>query len=191
MKKSYWLLLAFGVGLLVLSFTPLPDLVGLVGSNGSRGGAGAQASGGSGACPANAPEARLDFTLKDMNGADVRFADHKGKVVLLNFWATWCPPCKMEIPWFIEFQEQYGEKGFQVLGVSVDDPPERLPPFAREYGTNYPLLVGADRDDVQEAFGPIFGIPVTVIIGRDGRICKRHLGPVGKEQFESEIKALL
>ena len=192
MKKSYWLLLAFGVLLIVLSFTPLPDLVGLIGSGGARdGGAAAQGSGGSGACPANAPEARLDFTMKDMNGADVKFADHKGKVVLLNFWATWCPPCKMEIPWFVEFQEQYGGKGFQVLGVSVDDPPEKLPPFAREYGTNYPLLVGADREDVQEAFGPIFGIPVTVIIGRDGRVCKRHLGPVGKEQFESEIKALL
>ena len=192
MKKSYWLLLAFGVGLIVLSFTPVPDLVAQLGSgSGPEGAAAAQEASGSGACPANAPSAKLDFTLKDMNGAEVRLADHKGKVVLLNFWATWCPPCKMEIPWFVEFQEQYGSRGFQVLGVSVDDPPEKLPPFAREFGTNYPLLVGADRDDVQEAYGPIFGIPVTVIIGRDGRICKRHLGPVGKEQFESEIKALL
>lgn len=192
MKKSYWLLLAFGVGLIVLSFTPVPDLVAQLGSGGGpEGAAAAQEGGGSGACPANAPSAKLDFTLKDMHGSDVRLADHKGKVVLLNFWATWCPPCKMEIPWFVEFQEQYGSRGFQVLGVSVDDPPEKLPPFAREFGTNYPLLVGADRDDVQEAYGPIFGIPVTVIIGRDGRICKRHLGPVGKEQFESEIKALL
>ena len=163
-----------------------------LGSGGApAGGPAGQQGRGGGACPANAPAAKLDFTLKDMNGANVTFADHKGKVVLLNFWATWCPPCKMEIPWFVEFQEEYGPKGFQVLGVSVDDPPEKLPPFAREFGTNYPLLVGADREDVQEAYGPIFGIPVTVIIGRDGRVCKRHLGPVGKEQFESEIKSLL
>ena len=191
MKKSYWLLLAFGLGLIVLSFTPVPDLVAQLASGGGPESEAAAQDGASGACPANAPAAKLDFTLKDMTGADVTFADHKGKVVLLNFWATWCPPCKMEIPWFVEFQEQYGAKGFQVLGVSVDDPPEKLPPFAREFRTNYPLLVGADREDVQEAYGPIFGIPVTVIIGRDGRICKRHLGPVGKEQFESEIKALL
>lgn len=148
-------------------------------------------SGQAGAGQTAAEQAFWALQLPGLDGQLQALQQYQGRPLLVNFWATWCPPCKMEIPWFIEFQEQYGEKGFQVLGVSVDDPPERLPPFAREYGTNYPLLVGADRDDVQEAFGPIFGIPVTVIIGRDGRICKRHLGPVGKEQFESEIKALL
>ena len=193
MKKIYWVVLALGVGLIVLSFTPVADLVAQLGSGGAgRGRPGAPSGGeGTGACPANAPAANLDFTVKDMHGSDVRFADYKGKVVLLNFWATWCPPCKMEIPWFVEFQDRYRSQGFEVLGVSVDDPPEKLPPFAQEFKTNYPLLVGADREDVQEAYGPIFGIPVTVIIGRDGKICKKHLGPVGKEQFESEIKALL
>ena len=193
MKKAYWVVLALGVGLIVLSFTPVPGLIAQLGSRPPAGEAAAGQGGGNGggACPANAPAANLDFTIEDMHGRDVRLADHKGKVVLLNFWATWCPPCKMEIPWFVEFQDRYGAKGFQALGVSVDDPPQKLPPFAQEYKVNYPLLVGFDRDDVQRAYGPIFGIPVTVIIGRDGKVCVKHIGPVTKEQFESEIKSLL
>jgi cytochrome c biogenesis protein CcmG/thiol:disulfide interchange protein DsbE len=185
--KKRWLLLAFGVGLLVTSMTPVPDMVaGWFSGEAAEGAEMAQ-----GGCSANAPAADMKFTLKDMNGKDVNLADLKGKVVLLNFWATWCPPCKMEIPWFVEFQAKYQGKGFQVIGVSVDDPPEKLPPFAREYKINYPLLVGAEREDIQNAYGPLFGIPVTVIIGRDGKVCKKHLGPVSRTQFESEIKALL
>ncbi len=185
--KKRWLLLAFGVGLVVTSMTPVPDMAARWFSGGSAEGAEMTQGG----CSANAAAADMKFTLKDMNGKDVNLADLKGKVVLLNFWATWCPPCKMEIPWFVEFQQKYGAKGLQVIGVSVDDPPEKLPPFAREYKINYPLLVGADREDIQNAYGPLFGIPVTAIIGRDGKVCKKHLGPVSKSQFESEIKALL
>jgi cytochrome c biogenesis protein CcmG/thiol:disulfide interchange protein DsbE len=142
-------------------------------------------------CSPDAPRADLDFTLKDMDGNDVTLSDLKGQVVLLNFWATWCAPCRLEIPWFVEFQEKYKDKGLRVVGVSVDDPPEALLPFARQFKVNYPLLVGRDREDVQTAFGPIFGVPITVIIGRDGRICVKHVGPVGKEQFENEIRSLL
>src|SRR5690606_20246662 len=83
-----------------------------------------------GACPANAKKADLNFTVKDLEGRSVKLADFKGKVILLDFWATWCPPCKAEIPGFVELQEQYGEQGLQVVGVSVDDPPEKLKPFA-------------------------------------------------------------
>jgi len=185
--KMRWLLLAFGVGLVLTSMTPVPDRV----TSWFRGDAAEGNEMTQGGCAANAAAADMTFTLKDMNGKDVNLADLKGQVVLLNFWATWCPPCKEEIPWFVEFQEKYRAKGLQVIGVSVDDPPEKLAPFARDHKINYPLLVGAEREDIQNAYGPLFGIPVTVIIGRDGKVCKKHLGPVSKSQFESEIKALL
>ncbi len=180
--KNRWWVVAVGVGLLVAAFTPLPERVA-----GWLSGERVEAQG----CSPDAPAANFDFTLKDMNGADIRLADLKGKVVLLNFWATWCGPCRLEIPWFVEFQEKYKGQGFRVVGISVDDPPEALPPFAKRFKVNYPLIVGADREDVQKAYGPIFGVPITFIIDRNGRICIRHVGPVGREQFESEIKSLL
>jgi thiol-disulfide isomerase/thioredoxin len=177
-----WLAVVVGVGLVIVAFTPLPErLAGLL----SGGSVSAQG------CSPDAPRADLSFTLKDMNGRDVKLAELKGKVVLLNFWATWCGPCRLEIPWFVELQRQYKDKGLSVIGVSVDDPPEALPPFAREFKVNYPLAVGRDREDVQNAFGPIFAVPITIVIGRDGRVCVKHIGPVSKEQFESEIRALL
>jgi thiol-disulfide isomerase/thioredoxin len=134
--------------------------------------------------------ARLDFQLKDMNGVDVKLDSFKGKVILLNFWATWCGPCKAEIPSLVELQEKYGDD-LVVLGFSVDDPAEKMKPYAEEYKVNYPLLVGNGREDVQNAFGPLLGIPVSVIIGRDGIIAKKHTGIATKEQFEREIQALL
>ena len=134
--------------------------------------------------------APLHFTLKDMNGVDVKLATFKGKVILLNFWATWCGPCKAEIPSLVELQEQYVDD-LVVLGFSVDDPVEKMRPYAEEYKINYPLLVGNGREDVQEAFGPLYGIPVSVIIDREGRIAKKHSGIASKSQFEREIKSLL
>jgi thiol-disulfide isomerase/thioredoxin len=134
--------------------------------------------------------APLHFTLKDMNGADVKLASFKGKVILLNFWATWCGPCKAEIPSLVELQDQYADD-LVVLGFSVDDTVDKMKPYAAQYKINYPLLVGNGREDVQEAFGPLFGIPVSVIIARDGKIAKKHSGIATKSQFEREIKALL
>jgi thiol-disulfide isomerase/thioredoxin len=134
--------------------------------------------------------ANLDFTLKDMHGVDVHLASFKGKVILLNFWATWCGPCRAEIPSLVELQEQYKDD-LVVLGLSVDDTAEKLLPYAAEFKMNYPVLVGNGREDVQEAFGPLFGIPVSVIIGRDGLIAKKHSGIATKEQIEREIKTLL
>ncbi len=134
--------------------------------------------------------AKLDFTLKDMNGVDVNLESFKGKVILLNFWATWCGPCRAEIPSLVELQQQYKDD-LVVLGLSVDDTAEKLLPYAAEFKMNYPVLVGNGREDVQEAFGPLFGIPVSVIIGRDGIIAKKHSGIATKEQIEREIKTLL
>jgi peroxiredoxin len=144
-------------------------------------------------CDANPKTANLNFVLKDMNGKDFSLASQKGKVILLDFWATWCPPCKVEIPWFVEFQRTYGPRGFTVIGVSVDDPMARLKPFADEYKMNYPVLVGDGRDDVKgpKAYGPMWGLPKTFLIGRDGKICKTHVGFAQKETFEKQIKALM
>jgi thiol-disulfide isomerase/thioredoxin len=143
-----------------------------------------------GSCDKGAKPAPLDYTIKDMNGVDVKLASFKGKVILLNFWATWCGPCKAEIPAFVDLQKQY-PNDLVVLGLSVDDPVEKLKPYAAQYKMNYPVLVGLGREDIQDAYGPLYGIPASFIIGRDGRICKKHMGIAPKAQFEREIKALL
>jgi thiol-disulfide isomerase/thioredoxin len=134
--------------------------------------------------------APLDFTIPDMNGVDVNLASFRGKVILLNFWATWCGPCKLEIPDLVELQDQYADD-LVVLGFSVDDTAEQIRPYASEYQMNYPVLVGLGHENVQEAYGPLFGIPVTVLIDRDGRIAKKMSGIRSKEQFEREIQAVL
>jgi thiol-disulfide isomerase/thioredoxin len=143
------------------------------------------------ACPANAKPANLNFTMKDVQGKDVTLASLKGKVIVLDFWATWCGPCKIEIPWFIEFQNKYGKSGLQVVGVSVDDTIDKLKPYVADMKMNYPVLQGLGHDDVQDAFGPIWGIPVTVVISRDGKICAKHTGMSSKDSFERQIKSLL
>jgi thiol-disulfide isomerase/thioredoxin len=155
------------------------------------GGASAAAPPTTASCPANAKPANLNFTLKDVDGKDVKLASLKGKVVLLDFWATWCGPCKIEIPWFIEFQNKYGKDGFQVVGVSVDDTQAKLKPYVANMKMNYPVLQGLDHDDIQDAYGPLFGIPVTIVISRDGRMCAKHVGLSSKDAFEREIKSLL
>lgn len=134
--------------------------------------------------------APLHYTLKDMNGTNVRLESFKGKVILVNFWATWCLPCKAEIPDLIALQTKY-RSGLVVLGISVDDTAEQIKPFAAQYKVNYPMLVGNKREDVQDALGPLGAVPVTVIIDREGRITKRHTGLGTREQFETEIKPLL
>ena len=142
-------------------------------------------------CPANAKPAKLNFALKDFTGKTVKLSDYKGKVILLDFWATWCEPCKLEIPWFIEFQKKYGPSGFQAIGISVDDTAAQLAPYVAKMKMNYPVLQGKDHDDIQNAYGPLVGIPVTVVISRDARMCVKHLGISSKEKFEKEIKSLL
>lgn len=143
------------------------------------------------ACPADAPLAKLDYTLKSLDDAPVRLSDYKGKVVLIDFWATWCGPCKVEIPGFIELQDRYGKAGLQILGVSVDDTLDKLKPYAAEMKMNYPVLQGLGHDDLHDEYGLMLGIPVSVIISRDGKLCARHAGLTSKETFEAQIKALL
>jgi thiol-disulfide isomerase/thioredoxin len=134
--------------------------------------------------------APLNYTMKDVNGNDVTLSSFKGKVILVNFWATWCGPCKIEIPHLVELQEQYKDD-LVILGVSVDDTAEKMKPYADQLKINYPLLVGLGHDDMQEAYGPLWGIPVSVFIDREGNVSKRHSGIATKEQFEREIIAAL
>ncbi len=144
------------------------------------------------ACMADAKPANWDFKLKDMDGNEVSLASFKdqGKVVLLNFWATWCGPCKAEIPGFVELQAQYKDK-LTIIGYSVDDTPELAKKYAAEYKINYPILLGEGKEDVQDAYGPIWGIPASFIISKDGRVCRKHMGIAPKAVFEKEVVALM
>ncbi len=155
------------------------------------GGAASPAGGAIGACDPNAKPANLNFTLKDLDGRDVKLSSYKGKVILLNFWATWCGPCKIEIPWFNEFHQKYKDRGLVVVGISADDTVEQLKPFVADHKMTYPVLVGLGRDDVQEALGPVWGLPTTIIISRDGKACHKHIGIAKKADFEKGILGLL
>jgi cytochrome c biogenesis protein CcmG/thiol:disulfide interchange protein DsbE len=187
-RKAAWL--AMGAVTLALALIWIAPGIEHVDETAATGGATSGSPGEPEDAAAVGKPARLDFQLKDMNGVDVKLDSFKGKVILLNFWATWCGPCKAEIPSLVELQEKYADD-LVVLGFSVDDPAEKIKPYADEYKVNYPLLVGNGREDVQNAFGPLLGIPVSVIIGRDGVIAKKHTGIATKEQFEREIQALL
>lgn len=142
------------------------------------------------ACMANPKPANFDFALKNLEGKTVPLSSYKGKIVLLNFWATWCGPCKAEIPIFVELQEKY-QKDLVIVGFSVDDTADKAKAFADEYQINYPILLGEGREDVQDAYGPIWGIPASFLISKDGKVCRKHLGIAPKAVFEKEIVALM
>jgi len=133
----------------------------------------------------------LDMALKDANGATVRLADYKGKVVLLNFWATWCGPCKVEIPEFVDLYAQYKDRGFVIVGVLSQDTPtqEQLQTFIRENHMQYPVVYPNEK--METSFGELIGLPTSFLISRDGSVCAKQLGPVSKEAAERSIKALL
>ena len=129
------------------------------------------------------------FSLTDITGQPLRLSDYHGKVVVLDFWATWCGPCRIEIPGFIELQKRYGTQGFAIIGISMDDSPEPVVDFYKELQMNYPVAVGNGR--LGELYGGIPGLPTTFLIGRDGRIYAKHVGATDPALFEGEIKELL
>ena len=132
-----------------------------------------------------------DFSLKDASGATVKLSDYKGKVVLLDFWATWCGPCKIEIPWFMEFEQTYKDKGFAVLGVSMDeDGWKAVKPYLEEHKVNYRVVIGTEQ--VGQLYGGLDALPTTFLIDRTGKIAKVHIGlETGKDGFQNEINSLL
>ncbi len=139
-----------------------------------------------------------EVTLKDLDGNAVTLAQYKGKVVLVNFWATWCSPCRIEMPWMIEFQQKYGARGFTVLGIAMDDEgksavepfvkKERYDVDGKQMSIIYPILLG--NDAVAEKFG-IFGLPTSVLISRDGKKVKTIVGLVNHDVLVKEIEGLL
>jgi len=129
------------------------------------------------------------FSLMDLNGRKLALADYKGKVVLLDFWATWCGPCRIEIPAFVKLQERYRDQGLVVIGISMDDDLEPVREFYRDFRMNYAVAMGDQK--ITQLYGGIFGLPTTFLIGRDGRIYAKHLGAADIFIIEEEVKALL
>jgi peroxiredoxin len=129
-----------------------------------------------------------DFTLTALDGRSVHLASLRGKIVLLNFWATWCAPCKVETPWFVDFSERYRADGLEVVGVSMDDSGRNalVARFVRDHNVHYQILVG--NDAVADAYGGVRYLPQTFLIGRDGTIIKRIFGIQPKAAFEDDIR---
>lgn len=128
-----------------------------------------------------------DFVLTDLQGHSLKLSDLRGKAVVLNFWATWCPPCKEEIPWFVELQKRYGAQGLQVVGVSMDDGDQKdVEKFAAENSINYPVLLG--KDTVAEQYGGIEYLPTTFYIDRNGVVMDRVFGQPGRDEIEQSVE---
>ncbi len=147
----------------------------------------------------NKPAPSPDFTLKDLDDHDVSLSQFKGKVVLVNFWATWCGPCKIEIPWLVELQDRYAARGFTVLGVAMDEEGKNaVAPFVRKErfkvgGTpqpmNYPIVLG--NDAAAEKFGGLLGFPTSILISKDGQVVKRVDGLVSYDEIDKAIQSQL
>jgi peroxiredoxin len=131
-----------------------------------------------------------EFALKDVNGKTVHLSDYKGKVVLLDFFATWCGPCKIEIPWFMEMERRNKDRGFAVLGVAMDDEGwEVVKPFLADLGVNYRVVIG--NDATAGMYGGVDALPTTFLIDKEGRIAAVHVGLASRKDFEDGIEQLL
>src|ERR1700751_1230777 len=131
-----------------------------------------------------------DFTLQTLDGKNVTLSSLRGKAVLLNFWATWCGPCKVEMPWFVELQKEYGSQGLQIVGVAMDDSSAQdIQAFVKEMGVNYPILIG--KEAVGQAYGGVDVLPTTFFIDRSGAIVAREFGLQSRSLFVDNIKKAL
>ena len=130
-----------------------------------------------------------DFSLPGLTGEQLALSQYRGKVVLLDFWATWCGPCREEIPRFVDLQSKYGNRGLQIIGVSMDDSPEPVRDFSKQFKMNYPVVMGNAK--IGELYGGVLGLPIAFLIGRDGRIYARHIGATDISVFEKEIVSQL
>ena len=140
--------------------------------------------------PAIRGVAAPEFELPNLDGAQLRKSDLQGKVLLVNFWATWCAPCEIEIPWFIDFQKKYQDDGLEVIGISLDEEgPEKVKKYVAEHKVNYKIVMGDEK--TAEAFGGVIGLPTTFIVDREGKFWSMHRGLVGKDVVEEELLELL
>ena len=131
-----------------------------------------------------------DFELASLDGRKVKLSDYRGKAVVLNFWATWCSPCKVEMPWFVDLQKKYSNEGLVVLGIAMDDSDnKKIAQFASEMGVNYPVLLGTDK--VSDQYGNVQFLPTTFYIDRDGRIIGKGTGLLGRGEIEENIQKAL
>lgn len=137
---------------------------------------------------AQATAAAPGFELPLVGGGSASLEQYRGSVVMLNFWATWCGPCKREIPDFIELQKQYADKGFTILGVALDEPAD-VEAFTKANGINYPILLG--DNEISNAYGGIRSIPTTVLIDREGNIVATEVGMLPKEHWQEAVSRLL
>jgi thiol-disulfide isomerase/thioredoxin len=129
-----------------------------------------------------------EFELKALDGKTVKLSDLRGKAVLLNFWATWCGPCRVEMPWLVELQKKYGDQGLQIVGIAMEDDPGPVEEFTKQLGVNYIIVMG--KNSVAEAYSAL-AFPTTFYIGRDGKIIDRHIGLVSLSEIEGHIKTSL
>ena len=131
-----------------------------------------------------------DFVLKTLDGKTLKLSDLRGKAVVLNFWATWCPPCKVELPWFVDLQKQYGSQGLQIVGISEDEGGnEKVAAFVKEMGVNYTVAV--DDNSVSEKYGDVEDLPTTFYIDRNGKIVEFAMGLVDRSEIEEKLKAAM
>lgn len=130
-----------------------------------------------------------DFSLVTIDGQNLNLTGYRGKVVLLNFWATWCAPCREEIPRFVQLQDKYRKDGLQIIGISMDDGPGPVRQFYDDFHMNYPVALGGAK--MGELYGGVFGLPIAFLIGRDGRIYARYFGVTDPSLLETAIRKLL
>jgi thiol-disulfide isomerase/thioredoxin len=131
-----------------------------------------------------------DFSLPQPSGGPpLKLSDYRGRVVVLDFWATWCEPCRAEIPHFVDLQNKYADQGFQILGVAMDDSPDPVPAFVKQFKMNYPVVMGNAK--IGEQYGGVLGLPIAFLIDRQGQIRKKHIGATEASVFEQEVTHLL
>jgi len=130
-----------------------------------------------------------EFSLPTLTGEKLDLANYRGKVILLDFWATWCDPCREQIPHFVELQNKYRDQGLQLIGISMDDEPDPVRDFYRQFKMNYPVVMGNAK--AGELYGGVLGLPIAFLIGRDGRIYYKHIGAGDLAVVESQIVSLL